>query len=115
MAFEVLIVVGTYIAILCGIDIEVGCVLAHICKNVGSICQFSIMACGSCLQCESHICSETYPICVQYMGGSRDLVCMYAYRYTYMHHMHTHTYIYRVMGVCLHIYIHILMQTLHTF
>ena len=33
----------TYLAITCEVNIAVACVLVHICKNVGSICQFSIV------------------------------------------------------------------------
>ena len=31
-------VVGTYMLIPCKVDIAVGCVLVHICKNIGSTC-----------------------------------------------------------------------------
>ena len=44
MAFVGILVSNTYMAEACEVDIEVACVFAHVCKNGGSICSFSIMA-----------------------------------------------------------------------
>ena len=45
-------VAGPCMTITCEVDISVGFVLTHVYRNVGYICQLSIMACGSYLQCD---------------------------------------------------------------
>ena len=35
---------GTYLAMMCQVNIAVACVLAHICKTVGSKCPFNSIA-----------------------------------------------------------------------
>ena len=53
-------VVGTYMEITCEIDIAVGFVLAYVCRNVESVCPFSMVLFVSHLQCERHICLVIY-------------------------------------------------------
>ena len=78
---------GTCMAIICQVHTAVACVLACICRNVGSICPLGIISkmhrFGMC----SHICSMTS--CMSIVTRSRDLV----HRHTYIH-MYTHTYTY---------------------
>ena len=44
VAFEEHICSGKYMIITCDVDFAVSFVLAHLCKNVGSICMVSLMA-----------------------------------------------------------------------
>ena len=58
-------VAGTYMAITCEVDIAVACVVAHICKNVGSVCVFSIIAVKIIFRMWQPYLLVTYHICLQ--------------------------------------------------
>ena len=87
----------------CQEDIEVGCILAHTCRNVGFICPCNIMAVWVKFAIwQSYLFSYIKNV---YSDIAVGLVHMHTYLYPYMHtYIHTHvclaTYVY------VHIYVH---------
>ena len=72
---------GIYLAIICEIKVAVGCVLAHVSKNVGSHTYKRCLLYDLYLECVNHICSAIYVKYVNsapcWMVDARDFICVY--------------------------------------
>ena len=65
---------STNLVITCEVGIVVGCVLTHVCKNIGSRCPFSMFAVLARFAMGSHICLVLYSKYVNSDTGDGHLV-----------------------------------------
>ena len=77
-------VAGAYMATTCEADIAVACILTHLCKSIGSIYPYSIMAVCHIFAIWQ-LCLVTYQICIHIYIHPYTHLGMSAYINTYIH------------------------------